>query len=187
VASVAAGTYALAPSYAGNGNYLTANGSGSLVVSNPPLTVTAVASTGGSTPGKVQVGDTFSMTFANALNPSTITTTAGATTMTLCDNKSSCSAANSTNFVIAGLTTATGFTVASAYEASGGSTTTAGTLSLSNANKTVTYTVTGAPTGGTLGTGVAVSVAVTPNSAIKDTNGTAASGTYTTPSSIVLF
>jgi hypothetical protein len=154
------------------------------------MTVTDVTSTNGAGDplGKLAIGDTFSVTFSNPL-PSLITTNS---TITLCGGSSSffgstCGGNNSTNIIISGLSVPAGFTVPGVYEASSHTSNASGTLALSNGNKTVKFTDTGTPSGTHLATGSAVKFTFVPNSSIKDTLGTAASGSYTTPSAIQLF
>jgi hypothetical protein len=158
---------------------------------NQPLRVTAITSTSVASPGKagqVDVGDTFSVTFNNALDPSTINTTAGVQTLTLCSNLSACSAQGHTLIKISGLTAAAGFDVTSLYEKDGNQTTAAGTLSLSNGNKTVTFTVTSISTNANgLKQGSSVTFTFVPLATIRDINANAATTSFNQSSSITLF
>jgi hypothetical protein len=145
---------------------------------NQPLAITSITSSNhaGGTPGKAEVGDTFSVAFNNALQPSTVAT--GSQTMTLC-SKNACSpnvSNTQTNIVIGGLTAAAGFTVDTNYVSGGGSgssATASGTLSLSSDHKTVTFTITSIS--GTMTTGTAKTFTFSPLATIKDTNGSGAS------------
>jgi hypothetical protein len=169
-----AGSYVASPTYGGDGNYATVSGSGSVVVANPPLNVTSIVSqNNGGTAGKIEVGDTFSITFGNALNPTTVNQAVGGATVTLCSNNGGCSNASSTNINISGLSVPAGFTVGSNYEKSAHTSTATGTLVLSNGNKTVKLTITQITSGSTnLKTGSASTFTFVPSSTIRDTNGT---------------
>ncbi len=137
-----AGSYTLSATQSDAAGNTGSSGNQSLTDNQPPqLLVTGITSAnGGATAGQLQTGDTFAVTFNHALNPGTINTTAGATTITLAGGGSN------TTITINTLTAASGFVVGSNYEKSGKTSTASGTLSLSNGNKTVTFTVTGAPT-----------------------------------------
>jgi len=134
-----------------------------------PFVITSITSTNapGNTTGLMGVGDTFAVTFNYAVDPSTINTVAGASTMTL--------VATSSKIKISGLTLVGGFVVNSPYISSGNSTAT-GTLSLSNADTTVTFTVTGSPTNPSkLVVGSPSTFTFTPLATIQDVSGDTAS------------
>jgi hypothetical protein len=140
-----------------------------------PFVITSITSTNasGNTVGLMGVGDTFAVTFNYAVDPSTIDTGAGASTMTLVFASSA--------IKILGLTSAAGFVVASPYVSSGNSAA-VGTLSLSNANTTVTFTVTGSPTNPSkLVAGSASTFTFTPLAAIQDVSGDTASSYSQSP------
>jgi hypothetical protein len=147
---------------------------------NIPLAVTAIAShDGGGTPGKAQTGDTFSVTFNQALNPSSIPAS-GTITLT--------GASGSTTIAITSLTASGGFTVATNYEKKGNTSSASVAFGLSNGNQTVTATISGAlSNAGNVQTGTGTTFTFTPAATITDANGTAASGSYTTPSALQLF
>jgi len=151
---------------------------------NSTFVVTSITSTNfsGNTIGKMGVGDTFVVTFNYPVNPSTINTTAGASTMTLVGGSST------TTIKISNLSSASGFSVASNYVASTITSTAAGTLSLSNANKTVTFTVTGAPTNSSsLAAGAAVTFTFTPLATIQNTSGDTASTSFSQSTALQIF
>lgn len=136
----------------------------------------------GNTIGVMGVGDTFVVTFDNAVNPSTINTTAGASTMTLVGSTST------TNITISGLSAASGFSVSSNYERSGQTSTATGTLSLSNANMTVTFTIAGTPTNASnITAGSTSTFTFTPLATIQDTSGDTASTSYSQSSALQIF
>ncbi len=140
-----------------------------------PFVITSINSTNapGNTVGLMGVGDTFAVTFNYAVDPSTINTVAGASTMTLVFASSA--------IKILGLTSAAGFVVASPYVSSGQSVA-VGTLSLSNANTTVTFTVTGSPSNpAKLVAGAASTFTFTPLAAIQDVSGDTASSYSQSP------
>jgi hypothetical protein len=142
---------------------------------NANLLVSSISSTNasGNTVGQAGVGDTFSVTFNMPLNPSTINTTAGASTLTQVGSGSS------TTITISNLTSSSGFSVGSNYEKSGNTSTAAGTLSLSNGNMTVTFTITGSPTNsGNIKTGSAQTFTFVPLSTIQATSGGFASTSF---------
>jgi hypothetical protein len=146
--------------------------------------VSSITSTNasGNTVGVMGVGDTFAVTFDNAVNPSTINTAAGASTMTLVG------ASSTTTITISGLSASGGFSVSSNYETSGQTSTATGTLSLSNANKTVTFTVTGTPTNATnIKVGSASTFTFTPLATIQDTSGDTASTSYSQTPALQIF
>jgi len=145
-----------------------------------PLVVTSLTSSdSGGTPGLANSGDTISLTFNQALTPSSIPASG---TITLTANSSI------TTITISGLTAAAGFTVATNYEKNGNTSSATVTYSLSNGNKTVTATILGSfSNAGNLKTGAAKTFIFSPTSTITDTHSTAASGTYTTPAAITLF
>jgi len=140
-----------------------------------PFVITSITSTNapGNTVGLMGVGDTFAVTFNYAVDPSTIDTAAGASTMTLVFASSA--------IKISGLTSLAGFVVTSPYVSSGDCAAT-GTLSLSNANTTVTFTVTGSPTyPSKLVAGSASTFTFTPLAAIQDVSGDTATSYSQSP------
>ncbi len=146
--------------------------------------VSSITSTNatGNTVGVMGIGDTFAVTFDNAVNPSTINTTTGGSTMTLVGGSST------TTITISGLTTSSGFSVASNYVASGKTSAATGTLSLSNANKTVTFTVTGTPTNtSSLAAGASNTFTFSPLATIQDTSGDTASTSYAQSPALQIF
>ena len=146
--------------------------------------VSSITSTNasGNTVGKMGVGDTFAVTFNNAVNPSTVITGVGASTMSLVGGSST------TTIKISTLTSSSGFAVTSNYVSSGITSTATGTLSLSNANKTVTFTVTGTPTNASsLTAGSSSTFTFTPLATIQDTSGDTASTSYTQASALQIF
>lgn len=147
---------------------------------NIPLVVTNLTSSdSGGTPGFTNSGDTISVTFNQALTPSSIPASG---TITFTANSSI------TTITISGLTTAAGFTVATNYEKNGNTSSATVTYSLSNGNRTVTATISGSfSNAGNLRTGIAKTFTFSPTNTITDTHGTAASGAYTTPAAITLF
>jgi hypothetical protein len=103
--------------------------------SGPTVSSSGLATTNKN--GAVNAGDTLSVTFGEALNPATVPATG---TLTLSR------ASKNTSYGITGLTNGLRDTGATGYVTSNGSTRTvtfAGTLALSNNNRTVTFTVTG--------------------------------------------
>ena len=146
--------------------------------------VSSITSTNasGNTVGVMGVGDTFAVTFDNALNPSTVTTGAGASTMTLVGTS-----ATSTTMTISNLNSV-GFVTSSAYEMSGQTSAATGTLSLSNSNKTVTFTVTGAPSNSSkLKAGSASTFTFTPLNTIQDTFGDSVSTGFSQSPALQIF
>jgi hypothetical protein len=145
-----------------------------------PLAVTAVASRDSDgTPGKANSGDSFSVTFNQALNPSSIPAS-GTITLT--------GSGNSTTITIAGLTATGGFNVATSYAKKNTTSSASVAFGLSNGNQTVTATISGAfSSPGSLQTGSAATFTFTPATTIADVSGTAASGSYATPSALQLF
>jgi len=140
-----------------------------------PFVITNITSTNapGNTVGLMGVGDTFAVTFNYAVDPSTVNTVADASAMTLVFASSA--------IKISGLTTGAGFVVTSPYVSSGMSVAT-GTLSLSNANTTVTFTVTGSPSNpAKLVAGPASIFTFTPLGAIEDVLGDTASSYSQSP------
>jgi hypothetical protein len=151
---------------------------------NVAFVVTSIASTNaaGATVGLMSVGDTFAVTVNSAISPSTIDTVAGASTMTLVGSSSS------TTFTIGDLTSSSGFVVSSSYESTGQTSTAAGTLSLGNSNKTVTFTLTGSPTNaGKLKVGTSSTFTFTPLATIQDVNGDSASTSYSQSPALQIF
>jgi hypothetical protein len=120
---------------------------------------------------------------ATITNPNAYPVTiAGASTMTLVGSSSS------TTFTIGDLTSSGGFVVSSSYESTGQTSTAAGTLSLGNSNKTVTFTVTGSPTNaGKLKVGTASTFTFTPLATIQDVNGDSASTGYSQSPALQIF
>ena len=147
---------------------------------NIPLVVTNLTSSdSGGTPGLANSGDTISVTFNQALNPSSVPAS-GTLTLT--------ASSGITTITISGLSTAAGFTVATNYEKNGATSSATVTYSLSNGNQTVTATISGSfSNAGNLKTGTAQTFTFTPTNAITDTHATAASSNYTTPSATLLF
>ncbi len=134
--------------------------------------------------GTVQASvDTFAVTFNDALDPATVPATA---TLTLSRSSSN------TSYGISGLTNGLLTTGSTNYLTSSGSTRTvtyAGSLALSNGNKTVTFTVSGACAGtctALSSTTASGAFSFTPATTLLDVAGNAASGT-TTASSQVMF
>jgi prepilin-type N-terminal cleavage/methylation domain-containing protein len=188
-----AGTYWWYASYGGDTSNNTATSTcgssmATTVVGSAPLLVTSISSTNviAGTAGKLQIGDTFSVTFSAALNPATVNTAVNGSTITLCSHVSSCSSNGQTLITVSGLTSSGGFLVGSSYVGNNSQISATGTLSLSNGNKTVTFTVTGAPSG-TAATGGAVTFSFQPLGTIKDTNGNAATTAYNQSTAITLF
>lgn len=151
---------------------------------NATFVVTSIASTNasGNTIGVMGVGDTFAVTFNYPVNPSTIDTGAGASTMTLVGGTSA------TTITVSGLSSSGGFVVTSNYVGSGKTSAAVGTLSLSNSNKTVTFTVTGSPTNSSfLKAGSASTFTFTPLATIQDTSGDTASTSYSQATALQIF
>jgi hypothetical protein len=151
---------------------------------NATFAVTAITSTNApsNTVGKMGIGDTFAVTFNYAVNPSTINMVTGSSTQTLVGSSSS------TAITISGLTSASGFTVASNYVNSTYTSAAAGTLSLSNSNKTVTFTVSGTPSNSTqLSAGSAKTFTFVPLSTIADTSGDTAATSYSQSVALQIF
>jgi hypothetical protein len=151
---------------------------------NATFVVTAITSTdaSGNTIGKMGIGDTFAVTFNYPVNPSTINTVAGSSTVTLVGSSSS------TSTTISGLTSASGFSVASNYVNSTFTSAVAGTLSLSNLNKTVTFTVMGTPSNATqLSAGSAKTFTFVPLSTIANTSGDTAATSYSQSVALQIF
>jgi beta-glucanase (GH16 family) len=128
--------------------------------------------------------DTFSVTFNEALDPSTVPGTA---TLSLSR------ARNNTSYGISGLTSGLRTTGTSGYLTSSSSTRTisfAGTLSLSNGNRTVTFTVTGSCSGACgaqSGTPRSGAFQFVPAPALRDLAGNAPSTSSVTAPSQVMF
>jgi hypothetical protein len=126
--------------------------------------------------GAIDVGDTFTVTFGEALNPATVAATG---TLTLSRSN------GNTSYGISGLTNGLVTTGGTGYLTSSSTTRTityAGSLALSNSNRTVTFTVTGT----CAGTCTARSTTAqqgqfqySPNPALRDLAGNAATGTVT--------
>ena len=151
---------------------------------NATFVVTSIASTNasGNTVGIMGVGDTFAVTFNYAVMPSTINTVAGASTMTLVGGSSA------TTITISNLSSSGGFAVTSNYVTSGYTSAATGTLSLSNLNKTVTFTVTGTPTNSSkLVAGAASTFTFTPLATIQDTSGDTASTSFSQSTALQIF
>ncbi|HVT78800.1 MAG TPA: fibronectin type III domain-containing protein [Acidimicrobiales bacterium] len=129
-ANASAGTYTVTAA--------ASSGSASFSLTNQaPLAITGITSAdggGGLGAGHGELGDTFSVTFNNALDPATVAT--GTTqTITLVGG------GNQTTIMMTGLTTVAGFVIPSNYEKSGNTSSASGNLTLSNGNKTVTFTI----------------------------------------------
>jgi hypothetical protein len=143
------------------------------------LVVTGIDSkNGGAASGTAEPGDTFSVTFNHALNPASIPASG---TISLSGSGSTAT------ITISALTSPDGFTVPK-YEANKNTSTATVTFALSNGNRTVTATIASAftnPSG--VQTGRASAITFAPSATIKDTSGTAASGSYTTPTALLLF
>lgn len=150
---------------------------------NATFVITGITSTNasGNTVGRMGIGDTFAVTFNYAVNPTTVTTGAGASTMTLVGGSSSTTISINT-------LTSSGFAVTSNYENSGNTSAATGTLSLSNANKTVTFTVTGSPSNATqLATGAASTFTFVPLASIQDVSGDTASTSFSQSPELQIF
>lgn len=165
-------------------NWTSAASSSFTGTTNATFVVSSITSTNasGNTVGKMGIGDTVAVTFNYAITPSTINTTAGASTMTLVGSSSA------TTISISGLTAASGFSVTSNYVTSGTTSAAVGTLSLSNSNKTVTFTVTGTPTNASsLVAGAASTFTFAPLATIQDTSGDTASTSYSQSPALQIF
>jgi hypothetical protein len=137
--------------------------------------------------GTVQTSvDTFAVTFAEAINPSTVPATA---TLTIQRARS-----GNTTYGISGLTSGqlstgnTGYLTQPPNNSTTYTVTYAGTLTLSNGNKTVTFTVTGACAGSCSSlssSAVSGAFTFTPNTALQDPAGNAATGTITASSQVM--
>jgi hypothetical protein len=135
--------------------------------------------------GAVEVGDTFSVTFNEAIDPASV-----AATSTLSLSRSF----GNTSYAIPGLVNGTRTTNATGYVSLGVTTRTlnyAGTLTLSNNNQTVTFTVTGGCTGSSCG-----SATTSPSSggfqyqgssSLRDVAGNTASNSNVNAASTVMF
>jgi hypothetical protein len=158
-----------------------------VTMDNTAPTVTTITSSNNS--GTVDVGDTFSVTFSEAIDPGTVDQTADAATVTFDQN-----ANNDITMAIEGLMAAsdTGIT-----KATGGWVKTAktitypGTLTFSNANKTITLTISGACSSSSCtqsAAGSAGTLTYQPDSSatspykLNDYAGNAVTGTKTYPS-----
>jgi len=182
VANSQAGTYQFTTTYSGDGNYETVAQTGSVTVAWPAMTVTSVTSTNatGNTAGKAAKGDTISVTFSQPLSASAISSLGSTGTLTLCD-RTSCGITQGSHTAISITQLATNSPINSVYWSSGHTGTAPGTFTFSNSNQTVTFTLTANPSGsGSVNTGSSASFTFTPLASITDTNGTAASGSYTT-------
>jgi hypothetical protein len=151
---------------------------GSLVTTNKNGTINIQNSPPGS------VGDTFSVTFSEAINPTSVPATG---TLTLTRGN------GNTNWGISGLTNGTNTTGSTNYLTGGGGNRTVtftGTLTLSNNNQTITFTVTGACSGscGSLtSTTNSGQFQYTPATSLRDLAGNAPSNTEITAASTVMF
>ena len=147
---------------------------------NIPLDVTNITSADSdSTAGHANSGDSVSVTFNQALSPSSIPATG---TITLVGGGSQ------TTITISSLSSAGGFVVATNYEKSGNTSSATVNFALSNGNQTVTATISGAlSNSGNVKTGTAQTFTFTPAATVTDTNGTAAGGSHATPSALLLF
>jgi hypothetical protein len=143
------------------------------------LEVTAIDSkNGGAVAGTAEMGDTFTVTFNHALDPTSIPPT-GTISLT--------GSGSITTITISGLTAPIGFDV-SKYEANKTTSSAGVAFAFGNGNRTVTATITSAftnPSG--VQAGRASSFTFTPSATITDVSGTAATGSYTTPSALLLF
>jgi hypothetical protein len=143
------------------------------------LAVTGIdSSNGGAVAGTAEIGDTFSVTFDHAVDPTSIPAT-GTISVT--------GSGSTATITISGLTAPAGFTVPK-YQANKNTSVATVAFALSNGNRTVTATITSAFTNpsGVQG-GRASSVTFTPSATITDVSGTPASGSYTTPNALLLF
>ena len=177
LALLAASGYALTATNAVPASKL---GENEQAATNIPLVVTNLTSgDSGGSPGLASSSDTISVTFNQALNPSSIPATG---TITLTANS------NITTITISSLSSAGGFTVPTNYEKNGNTSSASVNYSLSNGNQTVTATISGSFSNPSkLQTGSAQTFTFTPSNTITDTHGTAASSSYTTPSPLQLF
>jgi hypothetical protein len=144
-----------------------------------PLAVSGIASTnGGTASGTAERGDTFSVTFNQALDPADIPAT-GTISMS--------GSGSTATITITSLTAPAGFTVTK-YEANKNTSTATVAFALSNGNRSVTATITSDftnPSG--IQTGRAGTFTFAPSSTITNGYGTAANGSYTTPTTLLLF
>ncbi len=131
--------------------------------------------------GAIDVGDTFTVTFNEAINPSSVPASS-----TLAMSRSF----SNTSYSISGLTDGSRTTGASGYVTSSISTRTlnyAGTLALSNDNQTITFTVTGTCTGSSCGSATTSPSSGTyqykPDTDLRDLAGNAPSTTTVNASS----
>ena len=154
------------------------------VIAAAPGVTNFTSANGGATVGRAEAGDTISVTFNTAINPSTVPATG---TITLCNNVAGCSISTHTLITISGLSSSTGFNVAKVYEKSGFTQTINGSFSLSADHLTVTFTITGTPDANTSTAATTSSFTFTPSTTLQNLGGDAASGTYTTPTPITLF
>jgi hypothetical protein len=135
--------------------------------------------------GSVQAGDTVSITFGEALNPATVAATG---TLTLSRGRT-----GNTTWAVNGFTNGALSTGNTGYlrQPNFGSTYTvtyAGTLALSNTNRTVTFTVTGACGGSCTQlntTAASGSWVFTPATSLRDVAGNTATGTLTSSSTVM--
>lgn len=168
------GTYSVIANYAGDANYAQSSGTGQVVVKNPPFTVTAITSSnGGSTPGLLEVGDIFTVTFSNAINPLTVDTTAGDTSMTVTSTSgTTISIPNlaQTSFVV---NSTNPYVKHNGGGSATGTATAAGTLILSANNTVITFKVTSVtvPNSSSLAVGNAGTFSFQPSASIKDIYG----------------
>jgi hypothetical protein len=144
------------------------------------LSVVGIASqNGGAAAGTAEMGDTFSVTFNQALNTASFPAT-GTISLT--------GAGSTATIVISGLTTPDGFQVPKYEQNKNTSTAAAVAFSFSNGNRTVTATITSAFSNpSAVGSGRASTFTFTPSTTITSVGGTAASGSYTTPTALLLF
>jgi hypothetical protein len=152
---------------AGNTGTSTAN---TFIVDTVAPQVNAVTSTNVGTLGRVDTGDTLVVTFTEALKPSTV-----AASGTLTFNK----IAGNDTFSISGLINGT-ITTGTTGKVTASSISYTGAMGLSNANKTITFTV-GSCTAGCANAGAGSgsgTVPFAPTAAITDPAGNAATGTF---------
>ena len=175
VSFTAAGTCKINANQAGDANWSAATQVQQSFTVTAPFAVTSIASVNkGSTPGKAEVNDTFSVTFNKAVDPTTVPT-ATAQTLTIC-GKNACTpslGSNTSKLTITGLTA--GITVATNYVSDNKTAVFSGHLSLSADQKTVTFTIESLTSGGAdLTTGGATTFTFAPVSSIRDLGGSSA-------------
>lgn len=160
---------------------------GSVTADTTSPTVSAVSSTNNN--GTVDIGDTFVVTFSKSIDPGTVSTTAGASTLTF---SLGTGASAHVMVSISGLMASSDTGLTSGWVKTNKSISYPGTLSLGNSNQTVTFTVTGACTGTNCGnnadTGAAGQLTYTPDTSssspykLNDYAGNTVTGTRLYPS-----